>query len=235
VKFDGEIGVMNKKFCAVIAAATLSLASQAPAAVINFSNAGTGASGATGISGITYLATAAWGANPFPTGSTSAVVGVGPAGLGVVGAGVASSVGTPETTFAGLGRRIDGVQAGSWEMLTITFIGGAVDLTNFVLGLMDPDDDFEYCFNACASFTTVAAGVPLGNTAVSGQESRTYAMNMANVTSFSIRATGAGGDILDDFTLLGANVSAVPLPAGAPLLLAGLAGLAALRRRKKAA
>ena len=218
---------MNKTFGAVIAAATLSLASQTPAAVINF----TAVSGPTGEPGINYVATGSWGSNPYPTGSTAAVVAAFAGGLGVVGAGVASSVVTPEVNGAGLGRRIDGQQVGSWEMLTITF-SGAVNLTNFVLRLMDADDDFEYCFNLCGSFTTVG----FAPTAVVGaQESRTYAVNMANVTSFSIRATGVKFDTQDDFTLAGADVTAVPLPAGAPLLLAGLAGLVALRRRNKAA
>lgn len=217
---------MNKTLGAVIAAAALTLASQAPAAVINFSSLGTGASGATGIGGITYTTQATYGTNPHPTGLTAGAVSVTNIGLGVVGAG--------EADVAGPGRRIDGTTAGTWEMLTVTF-SGALDLANFVLGLMDADDDFEYSFNG-GSFTTVGTLFSVSN------ESRTYA-GMNNVTSFSVRATGATGDILDDFVLESAEVfaiesnevSPVPLPAGAPLLLAGLAGLAALRRRKNAA
>jgi hypothetical protein len=244
VKFDGEIGVMNKKLCAVIAAATLSLASQATAGTINFSSY-SGPLTATDIPGITYTATASSG-SIFPTGTspTDLQVAAFGRGLGVIGSGDALSP-SGEANAQGKGRRIDGdgLVTGSWEMLTITFFGGAVNLTNFVLSFMDPDDDFEYCFGACNTinsvFTTVAAGVALTNDAGDGkldsQEDRTYVVNATNVTSFSIRATNSGGDDGDDFALFKANVSAVPLPAGAPLLLAGLAGLALLRRRKKAA
>jgi hypothetical protein len=230
VQFEGDFLVMNKTLGAVIAAATLTLASQAPAAVINFSSLGTGVSGATGVSGITYTATATYGTMPGYLGSTAGTASVFSSGMGVVGAG--------EADVAGPGRRIDGLTANTWEMITVTF-SGAVDLSSFVLGLMDSDDDFEYCFNACGSFTSVGT---LATVVLGGQESRTYT-GLSNVTSFSVRATGVAGDINDDFILESAEVfavesqevSPVPLPAGAPLLLAGLAGLAALRRRKNAA
>ena len=50
--------------------------------------------------------------------------------------------------------------------------------------------------------------------------------------SFSISTTG--GQISVDGTLNSISISAIPLPAGGLLLIAGLGGLAALRRKKRA-
>jgi len=216
---------MNKTLSAMVAGAALFLASQASAVTIDFS--ATGPSGLTGIPGITYSSAASYGTGTFPAGNLTGLVSTGTGnGLGV------NATPGPGNTPADAGFRnvIDSRADGTWEMLTVTF-SSAVNLSHFILGLMDDDDDFEYSVNG-GSFTSVAAAtsvIPLT------QETRSYAAYWTYVTSFSFRATGVGVADNDDFLLSRVNVSAVPLPAGAPLLLAGLAGLAALRRRKKAA
>lgn len=220
---------MNKTLSAMVAGAALFLASQASAVTIDFS--ATGPSGLTGIPGITYSSAASYGTGTFPAtfpvGSLTGLVSTGTGnGLGV------NATPGPGNTPADSGFRnvIDSRADGTWEMLTVTF-SSAVNLSHFILGLMDDDDDFEYSVNG-GSFTSVAATtsvIPLT------QETRTYEAYWTYVTSFSIRATGVGTSDNDDFLLRSVKVSAVPLPAGAPLLLAGLAGLALLRRRKKAA
>ena len=53
-----------------------------------------------------------------------------------------------------------------------------------------------------------------------------------NVTSISFQDTGRGNVRIDDLTL-STSVSAVPLPAAFPMLMAGLAGLGVLGRRRK--
>lgn len=54
-----------------------------------------------------------------------------------------------------------------------------------------------------------------------------------NVTSISFQDTGRGNVRIDDLTLSTPNVSTVPLPAAFPMLMAGLAGLGFLGRRRK--
>lgn len=227
---------MKTTLSAIFTTAALCLASQASAATIDFSNAGTGAAGATGLGGVTYTTAATYGTTLLPALSSPGSVSVSQFGLG--------------TGFLldnpGGSNRIDGMPNGTWEMVTVTF-SAAVNLADFILGRMDTNDDFEYSINGGIFTHVEAPSAALITTASPGSnplgQLYTFTANWLNVTSFSIRASGdfSRSDGLlgnDDFTLAAANVTAitpVPLPAGAPLLLAGLAGLAALRRRKRAA
>jgi hypothetical protein len=190
------------------AAAALVLMASAPqAATIDFSG---GAAGGVGFGGITYAASAtATGILQF----CGASVSVSANGLGVNGC--------PDTDPG----QIDGFPIFSAETLTITF-SKAVKLVDFTLALLDGNDDMEWSING-GSFTQVGAPIP---TPIGvGQK----------VTSFSIRASGVlfadGWFGNDDFTLKGATVAPVPLPAAGLLLVGGIGGLAALRRKRKAA
>lgn len=229
---------MNKTLSAMVAAATLCLASQASAVTLNFATPG-GASGATGIAGITYSTTGSSGSSfpgDFPgTPSALDVVASNAGvynGLGVNGAGDPAGSGAKT-----LDTRVAGVSvAGSWEMLTVSF-SAAVNLTDFLLSRFDANDDFEYSLNGGA-FTTIAAMNPLATptgSAVDQPDVNFFLGAFNAVTSFSIRVSGTSATDDDDFLLREMEISAVPLPAGGLLLLGGLAGLAALRRRKQAA
>jgi hypothetical protein len=241
---------MKKTLSAIVTAATLCLASQASAATIDFSTAGTGVGGATGLAGVTYSTVATHGTTLT---SAAGTVNATQHGLGVGYAGDRlnnSSINSGDTRFD--------AEIGTWEMLTVTF-NAAVNLVDFVMGRMDTNDDFEFSINGGA-FTYVAPPVAgaiscvLVSTCTGSDRANplnqlvTFAGTWTAVTSLRIRVLGVlsvqpDGSVgttagNDDFTLAAANVTAitpVPLPAGAPLLLAGLAGLAALRRRKRAA
>ena len=113
--------------------------------------------------------------------------------FGAFGLGVAS-------LLDGQPGQIDGSPIGTAEWLTVTF-DYAVRLNNFTLARMENGDDYAYSINGGAlTQSTLAFNEVAAN----------------NVTSLSIFALGTAADRitgLDEFTLKGIEVAAVPVPA----------------------
>lgn len=119
---------------------------------------------------------------------------------------------------------IDGFPVLSAEFLTVTF-GWAVNLVGFKLGAVDGNDHYDISINGGAFVNSLTA--LLDN-----------AVNINNVTSFTIRASGTpwvDGFGNDDFTLSQIEVAPVPVPAAFGLLAMALGGLGFARRGRKAA
>ena len=132
-------------------------------------------------------------------------------------------------TNAGLGVALDLLPVfpdlnGPLDLLTFAF-SSAVSLNSLTFGNVDANDDFDIFFDGVLAANDV--GISGANPALFGG---------VELTEFSVGADQVSlffGS--DDFTVAGFDVSiaAVPLPAGLPLLLAGLGGMIAVRRKRR--
>jgi|GEM_PF-2875479 len=124
--------------------------------------------------------------------------------------------------------QIDGFPG--YEVLTVTF-DHAVTLVDFTLGRFN--ESYRVCFIRCRTVhesDDSFDGSINGEGWYEGLSGNPFSVGEV-VTSFSLRA---GPNSTDDFTLASMTIAPVPLPAAAPMLLAALGGLAALRRRRRA-
>lgn len=194
------------------AAVALACAVSAPAsaATIDFATGGNGTASGGAVGALTYTTSCAAGGF-LNTGCT---VTQSANGLGVNG--------SPDLQPL----EIDGIPG--WEVVTVTF-SWAVKLVDISLGLIDSNDDMEWSVNG-GSWTHVGATIPTP-----------VVIGANNVTSFSVRASnvntffGLVPELNDNFTLASATISPVPVPAAGLMLVGALGGLAALRRKRKAA
>lgn len=125
---------------------------------------------------------------------------------------------------------------GKNEMALLNFGSMNVEITSVTFNYWDRNDDFDFgVFDSLALGTQASSFTDDYDTG--GNSSRkTFHFGPGTLVG-SIFGFGADGPS-DDFKLAGITyeeVAAVPLPAGAALLLTGLFGFGALRRSKKAA
>jgi hypothetical protein len=203
----------TKKLTAAIFAASLCAAGAASAATFSFtgSNLSDASSRSYTVDGITVTVTAGtfstW-SNPSSINFGSRLVDVDPNGLGA--------------DAGGDGDLVDGSNGN--DVLVFTF-DRDVTIDSISFGDVGSNDDFAFgtvtgtAFTRIVNFQDVASSV----------STSTFGGDVVGL-AFGIGAIGSN----DEFTVSGLTVSEVPLPAAGWMLLAGMGGLAAMKRRKKA-
>lgn len=178
-------------------------ASSASATVISFANGGTGA--AQGVS---------TSCNAFGIFNTGCSVTYNTDGLGING------------EFDLQPGTIDGSPVKSGETLTLSF-GHDVRWNNVKFGQWGSKDDATITADGLSFYyDNNSSTVGLGGYVSSYLTVTAYGQKYGDCTFFCL-----GGN--DSFTVKSIDVQAVPVPAAGFLLLAGLGGLAALRRKQK--
>lgn len=161
-------------------------------------------------------------------------------------AGVYTSYSTGGVTFShgGYSLYLDSSYAGNYNVTGQSIhnvYDGSADVFRF--DFATAVDGFAFNWGASDVSWTLAAfdagGTLLGSAAFSpttGSNAGEYIGLAYDDIAYATLLGGQGNDyiFIDNFTTVGDIVAPVPLPATLPLLLAGLAGIAALRRRKLA-
>ena len=132
--------------------------------------------------------------------------------------------------------QLDGFPEPSQESLTFSF-DAQVSLTSIVLAKLntggDSDDEFDLFVDGGLFINNGTSSTVTGPIVLSQFTISAIGGDAANDTN-GFFGFGAKFDDFRVKSISYENISAVPLPASSLLLLAGLGGLAALRRRKKA-
>ena len=214
-----KVSIVGAVFSAAIGLAAMT----ANAAVIDFTSASTGASGTIG-NGTTWTMTASGPLNNSQLYDGNAI----PAGSGLAF----------ERDGYGVGLRDDEITttAKSQEWIEVTFsvptlinafyfldLFVARDGSNLEVGQALVDGTNAYLLSA-----TDVAGSGAG-----GFVGSVFKPIFATVIRFSVLSSNDNYGYADG-ALAGIGLAAVPVPAGGLMLMGGLAGLGALRRRKKA-
>ncbi len=117
------------------------------------------------------------------------------------------------------------------EMVIFDFGTEEVLLSSITFSLMGSDDDFDLAIfdgGSTATPASYSADVNFGADGRNGWYTYTFSAPVLVGTLFGIGADGAS----DEFLIASIEVSAVPLPAAGWMLLAGIAGLFGMKRRK---
>ncbi len=220
---EDQMNLKSSMRGAVLGAAIFGGAAAANAAVIDFTSASTGASGSVG-GGVTWTMTSSsylnnaqlFDGNAVPTGT----------GLSFERDGYGVGVGDDEITST----------LGSQEWIDVTF-SEAVQINAFYfLDLFKSRDGSSIeVGQATVDGTQVfsLAATDVAGSGAAGFVAATFAPIWATVVRFTVLTSNDGLGLADG-ALAGIGLAAVPVPAAGMMLLGGLGGLAALRRRRKA-
>jgi hypothetical protein len=201
-------------------------ASAANAYVIDFTDASTGAAGSLFQGAVTWQLTASGVLNNSQAFDGTSV----PSGTGL----------SFETDGYGVGKNDDEIttSAKGQEWIEITFSAPVLINAIYFLDLFVAPDRSSYevgqaSVNGGSPLISLAA-TDIAGTGAPGFVAATFAPVYATVIRFTILSSNDSFGYADG-ALAGIGIAPVPVPAAGVLLLGGLAGLGALRRRRKSA